>query len=255
MPLRLFKDRNFALGNVATAALGAARTAQMVPSYFYLQAVRDLSPAKAAVVFAPMAVLTRLLSPFVGKLADRLHPRFLPTCGFTLFTAGFINVHPAGHPHGSIALISADAALLGVASSCIRAPLTATSLRNLPLTQMGAASGVYYTNRQLGSVLGSAGIGALLTARMAAHALPATSSAEGGSTGHVPADVKAPFNAALTDSLYLTAALLMVCTIAAAFFTTRKPTAAPTLPTPTPSATTGSSTPQRPTTDVPRTAS
>lgn len=49
-------------------------------------------------------------------------------------------------------------------------------------------------------------------------------------TGHVPAAVKAPFNAALTDSLYFTAALLVVYTIAAALFTTREPSAAPDVP-------------------------
>lgn len=62
VPLGLFRNRNFSLGNVATGALGAAMTAQMVPSYFYLQAVRDLSPTKAALVFAPMAVVSAILS-------------------------------------------------------------------------------------------------------------------------------------------------------------------------------------------------
>ncbi|MGW5229815.1 DHA2 family efflux MFS transporter permease subunit [Nocardia niigatensis] len=216
VPLGLFRDRNFALGNVATAALGAAMTAQMVPSYFYLQAVRDFSPTKAALVFAPMAIVTVILSPTIGKLSDKLHPRYLPTFGFALFAAGLLWFIRLATPHGSIALISVVAALLGVASACIWAPLPATSLRNLPLPQMGAASGVYNNNRQLGSVLGSAGIGALLTARMSAHSLPA----ESGRSARIPDTLKAPFNAALTDSLYLTAALLIICLLAAAFFTT-----------------------------------
>ncbi|WP_405485797.1 DHA2 family efflux MFS transporter permease subunit [Nocardia sp. NBC_00511] len=231
MPLSLFKNRNFALGNVATAALGAAMTAQMVPSYFYLQAVRELSPTRAALVFAPMAVVTMVASPLVGKLSDRWPPRYLPTFGFALFTAAILWFSRLATPHGSLALIGVMAAVCGVASSCIWAPLTATSLRTLPWQQLGAASGVYNNNRQLGAVLGSASIGALLAARFAAHQLPAGAS-EGIAAGHLPDSMKAPYAAALTDSLYFTVICLAVCAVASAFFIARKPaeSVAPTVP-------------------------
>lgn len=216
--LSLFRDRNFTLGNVATSALAAAMTAQMVPSYFYLQAVRDLSPTKAALVFAPMAVVSGFLSPVVGKLSDKLPPRSLLVFGFALFTVGVLWFISLATPHGSIVLMCVMSAVCGLASSCIWAPLPATALRNLPLQQMGAASGIYNTTRQVGSVLGSAGISALLTARLKAHSLPATSS----EAGHVADSIKAPYASALTDSLYLTVALLVVCTIAVAFLISGK---------------------------------
>ncbi|MQY27759.1 MFS transporter [Nocardia aurantia] len=226
VPLNLFRDRNFALGNVATGALGAAMTAQMVPSYFYLQAVRDLSPTEAALVFAPMAVLSGVLSPVVGRLSDKLPPRYLPTFGFVLFTVGLLWFIGLATPHGSIALICVMSAVCGIASACIWAPLPATALRNLPLTQLGAASGIYNTTRQVGSALGSAGIGALITARLTAHSLP-TSSAD---AGHVADPDKAPYASAMTDSLYLTVGLLVLCAVAAAFLAPNATTtaAAPT---------------------------
>ncbi|MFE3983495.1 MFS transporter [Nocardia tengchongensis] len=227
VPLGLFRNRNFSLGNVATGALGAAMTAQMVPSYFYLQAVRELSPTRAALVFAPMAVVSAILSPVVGKLSDKVPPRYLLTFGFTLFTLAVLWFVNLATPHGSIPLMCVMSVLCGIGSSCIWAPLPATALRSLPLPQMGAASGIYNTTRQVGSVLGSAGIGALLTARMTAHGLPAST----GETGRLPDDVKAPYAAALTDSLYLTVILLAVCAVTAAFLTSTKTVVAAPSPT------------------------
>ncbi|GAB0104360.1 hypothetical protein JMUB6875_33340 [Nocardia sp. JMUB6875] len=227
MPLGLFRNRNFSLGHVATGALGAAMTAQMVPSYFYLQAVRDLSPTKAALVFAPMAVVSAILSPVVGKISDKVQPRYLLTFGFGLFTLAVLWFVYLATPDGSIPLMLVMSVLCGIGSSCIWAPLPATALRSLPLEQMGAASGVYNTTRQVGSVLGSAGIGALLTARLAAHSLPASA----GESGPLPDLLKAPYASALTDSLYLTVILLVVCVVTAAFFAVMKPVA--TTPAPT----------------------
>lgn len=215
VPLSLFRNRNFSLGNVATAALAAATTAQMVPSYFYLQTVRDLSPTRAALVFAPMAVVSGVLSPVVGKLSDKVPPRYLLTFGFAVFTAAVLWFVGLATPHGSIAWMCVMSVVCGIGSSCIWAPLPATALRSLPLERMGAASGIYNTTRQVGSVLGSAGIGALLTARMAAHSLPTST----GEAGALPDAVKAPYSSALTDSLYLTVILLAVCTVVAAFLT------------------------------------
>lgn len=225
VPLSIFRNRNFSLGNIATSALSAGATAQMVPSYFYLQAVHDLSPTKAALVVAPMAIVSGVLSPLVGRLSDKVPPRYLLTFGFTLFAAGVWWFITLVTPHGSIPLVCVAGAICGVGNAFIWAPLPATTMRTLPLARMGAASGVYNTTRQLGAALGSAGIGALLAARMSAHGLPSASSAAGG---QLPDSIKEPYSSALADSLYLSVGLLVVCAVAAAFFTSSEsPSAAP----------------------------
>ncbi|WP_114755930.1 MFS transporter [Nocardia pseudobrasiliensis] len=220
MPLSVFRNRNFSLGNIATSALSAAATAQAVPSYFYLQAVRDLSPTRAALVVAPMAIVSGSLSPLVGKLSDKVSPRYLLTFGFTLFAAGMWWFITLVTPHGSIPLMCVVGAVCGVGNAFIWAPLPAATMRTLPIEQMGTASGVYNTNRQLGSALGSAGIGALLAARMTTHALPNGSSSAGD---HLPDFLAAPYSAALSDSLYLSVGLLALCAVATAFLDSGAP--------------------------------
>lgn len=235
LPLGLFADRNFSLANVAIAAMGAAISAMMVPGFFYLQAVREFSPTKSALVFAPMAVVTFFLAPIVGKaLVDKLHPAILPTIGFTVMVTGVIWFCLIMTPEASLLEIMAPNALLGLASACIWAPLAATATRNLPPARAGAGAGIYNTTRQVGAVIGSAAMSALITDRMSAHGIPETSAE--GQTGRVPEQFRAAFSDALAEANYLPAIILVLGVVASIFFIRGKKQAAPAAPVPAPSA-------------------
>ena len=78
-----------------------------------------------------------------------------------------------------LGVAAADARCSGFANAGIWAPLRSTATRNLPPRQAGAGSGVYNTTRQIGAVLGSAAIAALIQARLVAE-LPAGPGAGGG---------------------------------------------------------------------------
>ena len=75
IPLDIFGDRDFSLCNAGVAIIAFATTAMMLPLMFYTQAVCGLSPTRAALVIAPMAVANGVLAPFVGVIVDRHHPR------------------------------------------------------------------------------------------------------------------------------------------------------------------------------------
>lgn len=219
LPLSLFRDRNFALSNAAIAAMGAAVTSLMVPTYFYLQAVREMSPTKSALVFAPMAIVTGFSAPLVGKFADRLHPRIVPTIGFGLFALSVFCFSMLMKPDSSLAWFLVAAALAGFANACIWAPLASTATHNLPVQQAGAGAGVYNTTRQVGSVLGSAAISALVAARLTANGLGGGPVAEGGAgQGPLPEFVKDSFSTALSQSTLLPAAVLLIGVAASLLF-------------------------------------
>ncbi|MFI1912141.1 DHA2 family efflux MFS transporter permease subunit [Nocardia sp. NPDC020380] len=214
VPLRLFRDRNFALSSLAVTTMGVAVTAMMAPWYFYLQAVRDYSPTESALVFAPMAAATALSGPLIGKLSDRLPPRVVPTIGFILFAASIFVIAAAMRPNSPIAIFLLAGVFAGVANSAIWAPLAAIATRNLPMAQAGAGAGVYNTTRQLGSVLGSAAAAAVISARMAAQGLGGA--ATGG--GRLPAAIADRFSTALGQAMILPAAVLLLGAAAAALF-------------------------------------
>lgn len=119
---------------------------------------------------------------------------------------------------GPIAGFLAVAALAGVANACIWAPLASITTHNLPVREAGACAGAYNTMGQIGGVLGSAAIGAIVVGRMSAHDLGDVQLGEGTGLGPVSAQAAAEFSAALRESAYLPAAMLVLGAAATASF-------------------------------------
>ena len=55
--------------------MGFAITAMAFPIMLYAQLVRGCSPTQSALLLVPMAVMSIVLAPLVGRLTDRVHPR------------------------------------------------------------------------------------------------------------------------------------------------------------------------------------
>ena len=100
----------------------------------------------------------------------------------------------------------------------IWSPLAATATRNLPPDLAGAGSGVYNATRQVGSVLGSAGIAAFMTSRISAE-MPLAADGPGGegSVTELPGFLHEPFASAMSQSLLLPAFIALFGVVAAMF--------------------------------------
>jgi len=215
VPLRLFRDRNFSLANVGIAAIGFAITAVMLPLMFYAQNVRGLSPTGAALLLVPMAVLSGVLAPFVGRLVDVLHPRYIAGTGFALLAVAFAWLALVMTPDSATWELLLPIALTGVASAGIWAPLSATATHNLDQELAGAGSGVYNTTRQVGAVLGSAAVGALMAGLLSSHGLD--ENVANGPAG-LPEAAREPYSAAMSGSMWLPAAVLVVGFVVSVLF-------------------------------------
>jgi EmrB/QacA subfamily drug resistance transporter len=192
VPFAVFRDRNFALMNVASAAFRFGMLGLFVPIVIYLQSVLRLNPLEAGLTLAPMSLITAFVAPAAGRLADRwadTGARYLLLAGTTLFGAGMGYV---------VAVASVDSTRLdllpglcaaGLGLGMTFAPLQTIATRHVAPRMAGAASGILNTNRQLGAVIGSAAVGALLQSRFAA-ALPA---AARDNAAALPEGVRAQF--------------------------------------------------------------
>ncbi len=225
VPLSLFGDRNFSLANLAITTVGFSITAMVFPVMLFAQSVRGLSPTQAALLLVPMAVVSGGLSPVVGKLTDRVHPRYLAGIGMLAFAVSLFWLSREMTPDVAIWRLLLPVALLGVANGFMWAPLSTTATRNLPIMRAGAGAGIYNTTRQIGSVLGSAGIAALISTRLAAE-LPTGGAggagAEGGS-GPLPAFLHEGFATAMAQSLLLPSAVALVGFVVVLCFARPKP--------------------------------
>nr|WP_306439424.1 MFS transporter [Mycobacterium simiae] len=212
IPLEIFGNRNFSLSNIGVAAAAFATTAMMVPAMFFAQAADGLSPTRSAVLIAPMVIVSAVVAPIAGKVADRYSPRLVIGSGFLMLAL-------------SLAWLSAEMSLttpiwrlvlpitgLGMAIPFVWAPLATVGTRNLPSQLAGASAGAYTAARQLGAVLGSSGMAGFMTSRIVARLPPFAEGAQPpvpqGSEGAVPQlpeSLREPFAAAMAQSLLLPA--------------------------------------------------
>ncbi|MCV7369200.1 MFS transporter [Mycolicibacterium duvalii] len=239
IPLSIFSDRDFSMSNLGVATIGFVATGMLLPLMFYAQAVCGLSPTRAAMLVAPMAVATGVLAPFVGRIVDRSHPRPVIGFGFATLAIGVTWLSIEMTPTTPIWRLVVPLTLLGVAMAFIWSPLAATATRNLPTRLAGAGSGVYNTTRQVGSVVGSAGMAAFMASRLSAEmpgAVDVPSRSE-GPVGGLPAFLHAPFAAAMSQAMLLPAFVALFGVIAAIFFLGRPaPRSTTVVPLPGPSA-------------------
>jgi EmrB/QacA subfamily drug resistance transporter len=221
LPLALFRDRNFSLANGGITTVGFAITSMSLPLVFYFQIVRGLTPTQSALMLVPMAVITGGLAPVTGKLIDRVNPRNIAVIGLLLLASGLYWYSTMMSPTVNIWWLLLPSAVLGLANAGIWSPLSTTATRNLPREQAGAGSGVYNTTRQIGAVLGSASISALIQGRLLAE-LPAKAGASGSEdltlSGSLPAALHAGFTTAMSQSLLLPAGVAVLGAIIVAFF-------------------------------------
>jgi EmrB/QacA subfamily drug resistance transporter len=219
IPLVIFRDRDFSLSNAGVATIGFVVTATFLPLMFYAQAVCGLSPTRSALLTAPMAIATGVLAPFVGKIVDRSHPRPVIGFGFSVLAIAMTWLSVEMTPSTPIWRLVLPITAMGVGSAFIWAPLAATATRNLPPKLAGAGSGVYNTTRQVGSVLGSAGMAAFMTSRISAEMppMPGQATQGEGTVTQLPAWLHGPFAAAMSQSMLLPAFFALFGVIAAVF--------------------------------------
>ncbi|GAA4913587.1 EmrB/QacA subfamily drug resistance transporter [Stackebrandtia albiflava] len=226
VPLRLFADRNFSLANVAINGMGFAVTGMALPLMLYAQLARGFSPTQAALLMAPMAVISGVLAPVVGRLVDRMNPKYLAAGGFACMIAGLVWLGAILSPDVPVWSLLLPVALLGFGNAGVWAPLSTSATRNLPPALAGAGSGVYNTTRQFGAVLGSAGIAAMMNARLAVHVPGMDTADAGGGETDMPGPVRDAFSLAMGESLLLPATVLVVGFVVVWWFAAPTPRAA-----------------------------
>ncbi|OBB67971.1 MFS transporter [Mycobacterium sp. 852014-50255_SCH5639931] len=228
IPLVIFRDRDFGLCNVGVAIVSFAATAMMLPLTFYAQAVCGLSPTRSALLIAPMAIANGVFAPFVGRMVDKYHPRPVLGFGFSVLAIALTWLTFEMSPATPIWRLVLPFFASGVGMAFVWSPLTATATRNLPPRLAGAGSAVYNSVRQLGAVLGSAGMAAFMTARIGAEMPPQPSGGvgeEAPATLQLPEFLRDPFASAMSQSVLLPAFIALFGIVAALFLLGYAPSA------------------------------
>lgn len=171
IPLRLFSVRNFSVGVGTIVVMGVVASSTLIPLMAWLQDVRGLGADAAGWFAAPMAVVGFVMGPICGILSDRVPPKTMHLIGFTILGIALTSMAVGMYIDAPLWFIVLTVTGLGFGQSFIWAANAAAVLGDIPGPDMGAASGVYNTSRQLGGVVGVAITGAVLATAGAAPAL------------------------------------------------------------------------------------
>ncbi len=173
VPLRLFRDGNFARGSLAISTMAFATASFALPIMLFLQTHHGLDAFEAGLTIAPMALLAGVLAPFVGSMVEKVKPNLLSMIGFGAMITGHVAMWGVLRDGIPVWAVAAVALLLGIGNSFVWGPNSTITMRGLDPAIAGAGSGVYNTSRQVGAVIGSAATAAFIAVGQAAGAGPA----------------------------------------------------------------------------------
>ena len=132
-----------------------------------LEGTNGLSPAAAGLILAPGAAAVAVLSPFAGKLSDRLGPRSVLLVGLTFMLISAIvmsSVVAGASPY----VVAGGLLILGIGYAATNSPASNAASDAIPAQVAGTGLGIYQLFFFLGSGSGPAVLGAFLESRRAA---------------------------------------------------------------------------------------
>ncbi len=159
--LKLFKNRNFSVGSTAATILSFAMMGSFFLLPLFLQAVLGFTAIETGKNLIPFAITIMIMSPIAGKLADKFGGKYLIVIGLAIMSLGGWLL---GHFQVDIQVkdLILPFIIMGIGMGLTQAPLNNITLLDTPENEIGGASGVLSTTRQIGSVMGIAILGAVL---------------------------------------------------------------------------------------------
>jgi EmrB/QacA subfamily drug resistance transporter len=196
VPFALFRDRNFSLMNWVSGVLSIGMMGIFLPFTIYLQSALGFSALKAGLTMAPASIVSMFVAPVAGRMTDRIGGKYILMSGLMFFAIGFGLTAAIATTHSTWQDFIPTLAVAGLGMGCTFAPMTTTAMRSIEPRVAGAASGMINTVRQVGAVIGTAAVGALLQNRLAV-SLPVAAAAHAGA---LPPRSRSPFIDGFTKS-------------------------------------------------------
>jgi EmrB/QacA subfamily drug resistance transporter len=163
LPLSLFRQRNFAIGNLTTltAYLGLGGVIFLLP--VFLQEVSGYSPVQAGLALLPVTLLMIVLSRRFGALADRIGSRALISVGALVAACGLLLFVRVDQRADYLSDVLPALLVFGLGLAMLVAPLTATVLGAVEEVHAGVAAAVNTTLSRVAQLFAVAVLGAVVS--------------------------------------------------------------------------------------------
>ncbi len=162
MPLRIFKIRNVAGGNLTALAIACTLFSMFFFMTLYIQTVLGYGPAKSGVSFLPVTFVIGITSAIVSKSVGKIGYKPFLVAGPAVLSIGLYTIAHTMKVGGNywhnvfpgLAIVA-----FGMGLSFISMTLAATS--GVPKHFSGLASGILNTSQQVGGAIGLAVLSAV----------------------------------------------------------------------------------------------
>jgi MFS family permease len=152
LDIRLFRhNRVFLFSNLATLVHYCATFGVGFLLSLYLQYIKLLSPWHAGLVLVAQPAMQALISPFAGRLSDKVEPQFVASAGMAFTSIGLICLTFL-HPETGLGRIIFFLLFLGFGFGLFSSPNTNAVMSSIEGKYYGVASGIVGTMRLLGQM-------------------------------------------------------------------------------------------------------
>jgi EmrB/QacA subfamily drug resistance transporter len=161
LDMNLFRNNTvFALSNLAAFINYSATFAVTFLLSLYLQYVKDLTPQSAGLILVAQPAMQAVVSPFAGRVSDRVAPRVIASAGMALTTVGLTMLVFVGQDTLTVFIV-VSLIVLGLGFGLFSSPNTNAIMGAVQKRSYGVASGTLATMRMTGQMF-SMGIAMLI---------------------------------------------------------------------------------------------
>ena len=244
--LRLFADRNFTFGVLATGAGYGLFFGNVVLLPLWLQQWMGYTATQAGMALAPVGVLAILLSPLAGRKVAVWDPRWMASASFVVFFV-VMYLRSGFTPQTDLATIMVPTLLQGAGLAFYFIPLTTLSLSAIPQSRLPAAAGLSTFVRIASGAMGASISTTLWESRAVMHhahlveslqpgsaalasalaTLQASGLSEPAALAQLTRLIEQQAHTRAADDIFLASAWLFLALIALIWLTRRPPPVAP----------------------------
>ncbi len=164
VPMRLFGNQCFAIGNLTTFLMSGATFAAAFLITQEFQFARGYSPISTGVRLLPFFATPMVVSPLAGALSDRLGRRPIMLTGLALQAIGYAWVAARGSLATSWVELVFALLVAGIGISMALPTVPTAVLNSVAEREMGKAAGVNYMAQRFGAVFSIAVASAVFAA-------------------------------------------------------------------------------------------
>jgi len=164
LPMRFFRNRTFALANVASLLMFFGMFGSIFFIAQFFQTVQGLSPLQSGLRILPWTAMPMLVAPIAGAVSDRIGGQRLMAAGLALQSIGLGWIAAVTTPTAAYVAFVVPFLISGVGMALFFAPVANVVLSSVKPEEEGQASGANNAIRELGGVFGVAVLAAVFTA-------------------------------------------------------------------------------------------